>query len=102
MGGIGGQGKIKMASTSTPSANEPAKNFILVHTVQLKPIIKAQISGKLVSNGTSDVMFASVLSEKTHLKKLSIMIIIMKKSQETTIFGGCQNLTSAVKLRPEK
>ena len=29
-----------MASASTPSANEPAKDLILVHTVQLKPIIK--------------------------------------------------------------
>ena len=27
----------------TPLANEPAKDLILVHTVQLKPLIKAQI-----------------------------------------------------------
>ena len=31
------------------SANEPAKDIILVHTVQLKPMIKAQISGRMVS-----------------------------------------------------
>ena len=31
---IGGWGEIKMASASTPSANEPAKDLILVHTVQ--------------------------------------------------------------------
>ena len=31
-----------MASGSTPSTNEPAKDLILVHTVQLKPMIKAQ------------------------------------------------------------
>ena len=31
---------IKMASASTPSANEPAKDLILVHTVQLKPMIQ--------------------------------------------------------------
>ena len=30
-----------MASASTPSANEPAKDFNLVHTVQLKQMIKA-------------------------------------------------------------
>ena len=47
-----------MASASTPSANEPAKNLILVHTVQLKPIIKAQISGRMVSSGISDVASA--------------------------------------------
>ena len=70
-----------MASASTPSANGPAKDLILVHTVQLKPIIKAQIPGKLVSSGTSDVAFASIYCEKTCLKKLLIMIfiIIMKK-----------------------
>ena len=43
MGGIGGQGGIKMASASTPSANEPDNSLILVHTVKLKPMIKAQI-----------------------------------------------------------
>ena len=42
-------------------------------------------------------------SEKTHLKKLMIMTtIIMNLSQETTVFGGRQKLTSTMKLRPEK
>ena len=75
-----------MTSTSRPSANEPAKYLILVHTVQLKPMKKAQISRNLVSNGISDVATVSVLSEKTHLKKLMmkmmmiiIIIIIMNK-----------------------
>ena len=63
-------------------------------------MIKAQISGKLVTNGISDVVIASVHSEKTRLKKM-IMIIIMNLLQETTVFGGCQKLTSAMKLRPE-
>ena len=54
-----------MASASIPSANEPAKDLILVHTIQLKPMIKAQISGRMVSNGISDVAIASVHSEKT-------------------------------------
>ena len=76
-----------MASAGTQSANEPVKDHILVHTVQLKPKIKAQIS---VSGGISDVAFASVYSEKTRLKKLMMMKMIIKiiinKSQETTVF----------------
>ena len=55
VGGISGQGKIKIASASTPSPNEPAKDLNLVHTVQLKPMIKAQISGGMVSSGISDI-----------------------------------------------
>ena len=95
-----------MASASTPSANEPAKDLILVHTVQLRPMIKAHFSGRMVSSGISDVALASVYSE---MKKLLVMmmmmkmiIIIMNKSQETTVFSGRQKLTSAMKLRPEK
>ena len=45
--------------------------------VKLKPILKAQISGKLLTIGISDVVTTSVYSEKTRLKKL-IMIIIIK------------------------
>ena len=94
-----------MASASTPSAIEPPKDLILVHTVQLKPMIKAQISGRMVSSGISDIAFTSVYSEKILLKKLMkiiIIIIIMNKSQEMTIFSGRQKLTSAMKLSPEK
>ena len=54
MGGIDGHGKIKMASAGTPSANEPVKDLTVVHRVQLKPMIKAQISGRMVSSGISD------------------------------------------------
>ena len=76
---------------------------VLVHSVDLKPIIKAQILGKLVTSGIGDVATASVQSEKTCLKKLiMIFIIIMNKSQETTFFQGRQKLTSAMKQRPEK
>ena len=50
---MGGE-KIKIASASTPSANEQAKDVVLVHTVQLKPMIKAQISGRMISSGCSD------------------------------------------------
>ena len=66
-----------MASARTPSANEPTKDLSLVHTVQLKPMIKAQISGRMVSSGISDVAIASVHSEKSCLKKLIMIIIII-------------------------
>ena len=49
----------------------------LVHAIQLKPTIKAQITGRMVS---SALAFTSVYSEKIHQKKLMIMIIIMKKT----------------------
>ena len=67
-------------------------------------MIKGPISGKLESSGISHVTFASVLLEKTRLKKLMIMIIIiiMNKSQEMTVLHGHQKLTSAMKQRPEK
>ena len=38
---IGGRGGIKMALANTQSANESNKDLILVHTLQLKPMIKA-------------------------------------------------------------
>ena len=92
-----------MVSASTPSTNESAKDLILVHTVQLKPM-KPQISGRMISSDISDVVIASVHSEKTRLKKymMIIIIIIMNKSQKTTVFSGHQKLTSAMKLRPKK
>ena len=71
-----------MASASTPSANEPAKDLILVHTVQLKPMIKANFSGRMVSSGISDIVIASVHSEKTHLKKLIMIINIIKNRKK--------------------
>ena len=70
-----------------------------VHTVQLKPTIKVQISGKMASIGISDVVTTSVYSEKTRLKKL---MLIINNSQESMVFGGRQKLTSAMKQRPEK
>ena len=65
-------------------------------------MIKTQISGRMVTSGISDVESASEHLEKTRLKKLIMIIIIMKKSLETMIFSGGQKLTSAMKLRPEK
>ena len=58
----------------------------------------------MASIGISDVVTASVYSEKTRMKKLMMMkmiiiiiisIIIMNKSQELTVFHGRQKLTSA-------
>ena len=67
-----------MESASTPSANEPAKYLILVHAVQLKPMPKAQTSGRMVYYSViSDEAFDSINLEKTRLKKLMIMIIII-------------------------
>ena len=60
-------------------------SLILVNTVKLKPIIKAQISGKLVTNGISDIATASVHSEKSRLKKM-IMIIIIITSNRKSIY----------------
>ena len=94
--------KVRMLTTTS-------KDLVLVHTVQLKPMIKAQISGRVVTSGISDVAIASIYSEKTRLKKLLMMkmiiisiIIIMNKSKEMTVFSGWQKLTSAMKPRPEK
>ena len=63
----------------------------------------------MASIGISDVVTASIYSEKTRLKKLMMMmtmiiiiISIMNKSQEMTVFHGHQKLTSAIKQRPEK
>ena len=59
----------------------------------------------MVSSGISEVAFASVHSEITHLKKsmkIIIIIIIMDKSQEMMEFSGRQILTSAIKQRPEQ
>ena len=76
----------------------------LVHTIKLKPITKDQIPGKLVTSGISDIATASVHSEKTWAKKwiMIIIIISMNKSQELTVFHGCQKLTSAKNYRPQK
>ena len=76
----------------------------LVHTEKLKPMIKGTISGRMLSSGISRVAFAPVSSEKTCLEKcwIMIIIIIMNKSQELTVFHGRQKLTSTMKQRPKK
>ena len=66
-----------MASASTLSANDSAKDRILVHTVQLKPMTKPEFPGRMVSSGITDVVITSVHSKKTCPKNLMIMIIII-------------------------
>ena len=56
-----------------------------MHTVQLKPMIKVQISGRMASIGISDVVTALVYSEKTRLKKL---MLIMNKSQDSMVLAN--------------
>ena len=53
-----------------------SKDLILAYKVQQKPMIKAHFSGRMVS-GISDVVIASVYSEKIHLKKLMMMMIMI-------------------------
>ena len=65
-----------------------------MHTVQLKLTIKVQILGRMTSIVISDIVTSLVYSEKTRLKKLTL---IMNKSQESTYFGGRQKLTTAMK-----
>ena len=58
-------------------AGRNSKDLILVHTVQLKPLIKAHFSGRMETRDISDIALASVHYEKTHLKKLIMIIIII-------------------------
>ena len=78
---------MKMVSGSTPSANQPAKVLILVQTVQLKPIIKAQISGIMVSIGIIDVATVSMRSKKARLKKLLMMKMIIGRTKRAPHWG---------------
>ena len=59
-----------MASGSAPSAIEPA-------VLAVAKMIKEHSSGRMVSSGISDVVIASVHSQKTRLKKLMIKMMIM-------------------------
>ena len=64
-----------------------SQDLILVQAVQLKPMVKVQISGRMPSIGINDVESTSVYSEKTRMKKLMMKMIIiiissiMNKSQ---------------------
>ena len=74
MGGIsGGENCVSLGTISYGASKE----IFLVHIVELKPMIKARFSGKLVSSSVSDVVVASVHPEKTYLKKLMKMKMMM-------------------------
>ena len=60
MGGIGGRGGIEMASANTQSANEPARTSFLC--TQLKPMIKVQISGRIIYRAFSPLVIVGVAS----------------------------------------
>ena len=84
MGGIVGRGEIKWRQLAHHQLMCQQRPHFSPQ-VKLKPIIKAQISGKLETSGTSDVAIASVQSEKTSIKKM-IMIIIIITSNRKTIY----------------
>ena len=86
-----------MASASTLMNHQG--RLTLVHTEKRKLMIKGTIPGRMLSSGISQVAFASV--EKTRLKKSWIMIIIimMNKSQELTVFHEHQNFRYETKAR---
>ena len=70
-----------------------------MHTVQLKPTIKVQISGRMASIGISDVVSASVYLGKTRLKKL---MLIMNKSQESMFFWQAPEIDFHYKTKARK
>ena len=49
-------------------------------------MIKAQISGRMVSSGISDVAFTSVYSEKTRLKKCMMIMIIGERAKRARCY----------------
>ena len=53
-----GREELKWRQLAHHQLMSQTKDLILVRTVQLKPMIKAQISGRMVSSGISDVAFA--------------------------------------------
>ena len=72
-----------MASASAPSALESARSLFSPHSTA-KSNEKAHSSGRMVSSGISDVVIASIHSEKTRQKKLIIIIIIITEKPFTS------------------
>ena len=56
------------------------------------------IASIMLGENASEEMMCSNSIERV----LPHSLIIMNKSQETTVFSGCQKLTSAMKAMPEK
>ena len=69
-----------MASANKQSANEPARTSYSSTQYSQNKTIKAQISGRMASVGVSDVVAASVYSEKTRLKKCMMIMIIVTEN----------------------
>ena len=87
-----------MASASTPSATKQAEDINLVHSVQLKPIIKAQISGRMISSGINYVAIASVYFEKTCLKEFIMIIIITTSNRKNHLLVNKKGDVGMAKL----
>ena len=100
-GGVGGRGGIEMASAKHNQIMSLQGPHFSPHTNDKSTNLR-----KNDIIGISDVVTASVNSEKIRLKKCMMITIIismiMNLSQDTTFFGGGQKLTSAMKQRPEK
>ena len=76
--------RYRLAGKNLNGVSQP---IISYRASKLKPMIKAHSSGRMVSSGISDVVIASVHSEKTRLKKLMmimIMIIIIITQKQRT------------------
>ena len=63
-----------MASASTHQLMSQPRTSFYSTTGQLKPMIKAKISGRMVYSGIRDVAISSVHSEKTSLKTCMMII----------------------------
>ena len=74
MGGVGGREGIKWHQLAHHQLMSQEGPHFSPHS---KAKAKAQISGKLVTSGISDVVTVSVYLEKTRLKKLIIIIFLL-------------------------
>ena len=101
MGGIGGQGCIKMVSANTHNHLMSLQELHFSPHSTAKTNDKTQISGRMASICISDVVTASVNSEKTRLKKL-MKIIIINKSQETTVFSRAPEIDFRYETKARK
>ena len=96
---MGGE-ELKWSQLAHHQLMSQQRNHFSTHS-KLKPMIKHAISGRKVSNGISDIAFASVYSEKPPEE-----VLYYDNNYEyitrNDVFGGHQKLTSTMKLRPEQ
>ena len=72
------------------------------HFSPLKLMIKAHSSGRMVSSGINDVVITSVHSEKTHPKKLMLMLMIMiikRASGASEVFSLVMKTNNCLRIR---